>query len=144
MARLLIAILMLLGNGAAFAAGYAKPVGVPTVFVPSHGVEVGVWAVQTPIGHGIGVFERSGNGDWNLCGQCMISPEYPTMDGPVAEVGGPGPYVASKLQAINEVLSRRYPSVTPEPTGSTMDRVNQSLSGYVIRIVNGSPALGPK
>ena len=131
---------------AAYAATYTPPAGAPRLVVPNHGVEVGVWAAQTAVGHGIGVFERSLNGtEWKLCFNCIVSPELPTMDSPVASMGGAGPYVASKLEAINEVLARRYPQVAPPLSGSTLDQVNGALGGsYVLRMVNGAPAIGPR
>lgn len=126
----------------AHAAGYPKPPNAPTIMVPNHGVEVGVWAAQTAIGHGIGIFERSGTGDWTLCGTCMAVVEYPTLDAVVSAAGGAGPYVASKLDRINGVLAARYPAIIVEPT-TTLDKVNLSIQGYVLRLVNGSPQFGP-
>lgn len=143
MARLLIA-LMLMFPGAAYAAGYTKPPGAPSVFVPSHGVEVGVWAAQTGVGHGIGIFERSGTGDWTLCFNCLIGVEYPTLDSVVNAAGGAGPWVAGKLADINAVLSIRFPAVMAEPTGSTLDKVNSSLAANTLRLVNGVPQIGPR
>lgn len=140
----LVLAIGILFSGAAYAAQYTPPPNAPRVMVPSHGVEVGVWAVQTPVGHGIGIFERSGSGDWSLCNWCLAVVEYPTLDSVVAAAGGAGPFVVSKLDAINDILARRYPSVTPEPTGSTLDQVNGALGNYVIRIVNGVPTLGPR
>lgn len=125
---------------AAQAASYAVPSSSPRVYVPDHGVEVTVAAVQTAVGHGIGVLERSGGGEWTLCNFCLIDPEIPTMDTAVNSAGGPGPYVESKRDRINDVLSRRFPSVMP--SGSTMDRVNGALSGLALRLVNGAPQLG--
>lgn len=122
---------------------YTKPVGAPEIAVPNYGVSVTIFAAQTPVGHGIGVFERKADGSLYLCGQCII-PEYPTMDGPVAAAGGPGPYVASKLAEINAIMASRYPAIGGEPTGSAMDRVNQAVGNYALRLVNGSPQLGPK
>jgi hypothetical protein len=141
MRSVIIAALLLFSN-AAYAAGYTKPAGAPSVLVPNYGVEVGVWAAQTPVGHGIGVFEKRADG-WYLCGVCAI-PEYPTMDGPVAAAGGPGPYVESKRAEINAILASRYPAIGGEPTGSAIDRVNQSLAGNVLRLIEGSPQLGPR
>jgi hypothetical protein len=136
--------LMMLFPGAAYAASYAPPPGAPTVFVDAHGVTVGVWAAQTGVGHGIGIFEKSGTNPWTLCGQCLIAPEYPTLDSVVAAAGGPGPYVASKLADVNAVLSIRYPAIGGAPTGTTLDKVNGSLAGYSLRLVNGVPTLGAK
>lgn len=142
MGRILAAMLLLASP--ALANNYPKPANAPTVFVPSHGVEVGVWAAQTAVGHGIGIFERSTSGAWVLCAQCLVSPEYPTLDSAVAAAGGAGPYVAGKLADINAVLSIRYPVVAPEPTGTTLDRVNGALAGYAVRLVNGVPQVGPR
>lgn len=121
---------------------YTKPVGAPEIAVPNHGVVVAIFAAQTPVGHGIGVFEQRGS-DWYLCGQCVIA-EYPTMDGPVAAAGGPGPYVESKRAELNAILAARYPAIGGEPTGSAIDRVNQAVGNYALRLVNGSPQLGPR
>lgn len=128
----------------AHAAAYSKPAGAPTIVVPDHGVEVGVWAASTAVGHGVGVFERSLNGtDWNLCGTCLVDTGYPTLDAKVDAAGGAGPYVAGKMAAINQLLASRYPSVAPEPT-TTLERVNQAIGSYALRLINGSPALGPR
>lgn len=137
-----LALALLLFSTAANA--YTKPVGAPEIVVPNHGVTVAIFAAQTPVGHGIGVFEyKPAQNDWYLCGVCII-PEYPTMDNPVAAAGGPGPYVASKLPELNAILASRYPAIGGEPTGSAMDRVNQAVGNYALRLVNGSPQLGPK
>lgn len=142
--RGLILAVALLVCGAAQAATYTPPPNAPRVMVPSHGVEVGVWAAQTAVGHGIGVFERSGSGDWNLCFNCLIDVEYPTLDSAVNAAGGAGPYVASKVDKINAVLAMRYPAVAPEPTGTTLDQVNGAIQGYALRVVGGVPVLGSK
>lgn len=142
MVRSLTLALMLFSN-AAYAAGYTKPAGVPEAFVPAYGVTVGVWAAQTAVGHGIGVFENNGSG-WTLCGMCMVDAQTPNLDGAVAYAGGVGPFVAGKIADVNAVLALRYPAVGNEPTGTTLDRVNGSLSGYGLRMVNGSPQLGSR
>lgn len=126
----------------AHAAGYTKPAGAPEVYVPDHGVSVGVWAVQTAIGHGIGVFEKSGN-DWVLCGICLVDASIPNLDANVSAAGGAGSYVVGKLPAINAVMAQRYPAVGGGPV-STLDAVNQALQGMGLRLVNGSPVLGPR
>jgi len=138
----ILALALLLFSTAANA--YTKPAGAPEIVVPSRGVTVAIWADMTAIGHGIGIFERVGTGAWTLCGQCFLA-EYPTMDGPVAAAGGPGPYVESKRAAINAILASRYPATGGPSTGSTIDRVNQALAaGSVLRLVDGSPQLGPR
>lgn len=131
---------------AAQAASYPKPSGVPEIYLASKGVTVGVWAAQTAVGHGIGIFEKKdGSADWSLCFNCLISPELPTMDSAVNGAGGPEAYVASKLPAINATLAAKYSGVSPDlATGMTMERVNGALSSYALRIVNGSPQLGAK
>lgn len=141
MVRLLIALMLF--SGAAHAASYTKPAGAPEVFVPSYGVTVGVWAAQTAVGHGIGVFEKSGSGDWTLCFNCLASVEYPNLDAVVSAAGGAGPYVAGQIAAVNAILASRYPSVVAEPT-TTLDKVNASIGFYALRLVNGSPVLGAK
>lgn len=142
--RYAIALILLLGSNAAWAASYTPPPNAPQVYLPNYGVTVGVWAAQTGVGHGIGIFEKSGTNPWTLCGQCIISPGYPTLDSDVAAAGGAGPYVAGKLADVNAVLSIRYPQIGAEPAGTTLDKVNGSLAGYVLRLVNGSPQIGPK
>lgn len=126
----------------AHAAGYTKPSGTPEVYVPDHGVSVGVWAVQTAIGHGIGVFEKSGS-DWVLCGICLVDASIPNLDANVSAAGGAGPYVVSRLPQINALLAQRFPAVGGGPV-STLDAVNQALQGMGLRLVNGSPVLGAK
>lgn len=139
MGRVLVLALLLFSTAAN---AYTKPQGAPEIAVPNYGVTVAVFAAQTPVGHGIGVFEyKPAQNDWYLCGQCVIA-EYPSLDGPVAAAGGPGPYVESKRAEINAILASRYPAIGGEPTGSTIDRVNASLATNVLRLVNGSPQLG--
>lgn len=126
----------------AHAAGYPKPAGTPEVYVPNYGVTVGVWAVHTAIGDGIGVFEKSGS-DWNLCGYCLVDAAIPNLDSDVAAAGGPSGYVQSKLSALNTILAARYPAIGGGPV-TTLDQVNQALGGYALRLVNGSPSIGVK
>jgi hypothetical protein len=143
MGKILVLVLALLANKPLSAATYTPPPNAPRVVVQTMGVEVGVWAAQTAIGHGIGIFERSVNGtEWSLCFNCLIDPEYPTLDSVVNAAGGAGPYVQSKLNAINTRLSARYPSVVAEPTGTTLDKVNGALATNVLRLVGGVPTLG--
>jgi len=139
MRSVIIAALLLFSTAAN---AYTKPQGSPEIAVPGHGVVVAVFAAQTPVGHGIGVFEQRG-ADWYLCGQCIIA-EYPSLDGPVAAAGGAGPYIESKRAEINAILASRYPAVGGEPSGSAIDRVNQAIQGQTLRLVNGSPQLGPR
>lgn len=139
----LAGVILMLVFGCSAANAYTKPQGAPEVVIPSRGVTVAIWAEMTAIGHGIGIFERVGTGAWTLCGQCFLA-EYPTMDGPVAAAGGPGPYVESKRAEINAILAARFPPVGGEPSGSTIDKVNASLGTNVLRLVNGSPQLGPR
>jgi hypothetical protein len=143
MVRSLVFATTMLASGGLMAADYTQPPGAPEIAVPNHGVVVSVFAAQTAIGHGIGIFEKRSTG-WYLCGQCLIAPGFPTLDSDVAAAGGPGPYVASKLADVNAVLSIRFPPLTQAPSGTTLDRVNGSLSAYTLRLVNGSPALGLK
>jgi len=142
MRSIIIAALLLFSTAAN---AYTKPAGSPEIVVPNYGVTVAVFAAQTAIGHGIGVFEyKPAQNDWTLCGTCFLA-EYPTMDGPVAAAGGPGPYVESKRAAINAILASRYPASSTPSSGSTIDRVNQALSGsFALGLVNGSPQLAPR
>lgn len=89
------------------------------------------------------MFEKSANGDWTLCFNCLASVEYPNLDAVVAAAGGAGPYVAGQIAAVNAILASRYPSVAPEPT-TTLDKVNQAVGTYTLRLVNGSPQIGAK
>jgi hypothetical protein len=138
----LAGVILMLVFGCTAANAYTKPQGAPEIAVPAHGVVVAVFAAQTPVGHGIGVFEQRGN-DWYLCGQCVIA-EYPTMDNPVAAAGGAGPYVASKIPELNAILAARYPATGVPSTGSAIDRVNQALGAFALGLVNGSPVLAPR
>lgn len=141
MVKLLFAALLLFSTAAN---AYTKPQGAPEVVIPSRGVTVAIWADQTAVGHGIGIFERAGTGAWTLCGQCFLA-EYPTMDGPVAAAGGAVPYVASKVPELNTILAARYPATGAPSTGSAIDRVNQALSGsFALGLVNGSPQIAPR
>lgn len=137
-----LAILFLLLALPAHAAEYPQPKGAPELFLPGHNVTISVFAVQTPIGHGIAVLERRSEG-WYLCGQCMVSPEVPTMDAAVIAAGGPESYIESKRNAINAILAKRYPAADSKRSETTLDSVNQSLAaGSTLRIVNGVPQLG--
>lgn len=127
----------------AHAAGYPKPAGVPEVYVPNYGVTVAVGAVHTAIGDGIGVLENNGSGVWTLCGICLADPAIPNLDADVAAAGGTSAYVASKLSALNAILAARYPAIGGGPV-TTLDQVNQALQSQALRLVNGSPVLGPR
>lgn len=121
----------------AYAVDYVQPQGAPQLTLPS-GLTISVFAVQTPVGHGIGIFERDSAGKWQLCGTCLPVLEYPTMDPAIAAAGGPAAYVASRLPAINDALARRYPATAPQ-TG--IGGVNQALSSNALVMVNGVPTL---
>lgn len=141
MVKLLFAALLLFSTAAN---AYTKPVGAPEILVPGRNVTVAIWADQTAIGHGIGIFELRA-GTWYLCGTCLIDVEYPTMDNAVNAAGGAVPYVASKVPAINAKLAALYPATNAPPTGSAIERVNQALSGsFALRVIDGSPQLGPR
>jgi hypothetical protein len=141
MRSIIIAALLLFSTAAN---AYTKPAGAPEIVVPSKGVTVAVWAEQTAVGHGIGIFELRA-GTWYLCGNCLIDVEYPTMDSAVTAAGGALPYVASKVPAINAKLAALYPATGAPSTGSAIDRVNQALSGsFALGLVNGSPVLAPR
>jgi hypothetical protein len=129
--------------GCSAANAYTKPQGAPEVFIPGRNVTVAVWADQTPVGHGIGIFELRA-GAWYLCGNCLIDVEYPTMDSAVNAAGGAAPYVASKVPAINAKLAALYPASNAPPTGSTIERVNGALGSFALGLVNGSPVLSPR
>ena len=140
MRSVIIAALLLFSTAAN---AYTKPAGVPEIVIPSRGVTVAIWADQTAVGHGIGIFELRA-GTWYLCGTCLIDVEYPTMDNAVNAAGGALPYVASKVPAINAKLAALYPASSAPSTGSAIERVNQALSANVLRLVDGSPQLGPR
>jgi hypothetical protein len=141
--RALIA-LMLLISAPAWAADYFQPKGAPEIFVPVLNVTISVFAVQTPVGHGIGVFEKRG-GEWFLCGQCLVSPEIPSMDAAVKFAGGAEAYIASKRDAINAVLAKRYPPSGVQRSEGAVESVNQALvTGFVLRMVDGVPQLGTR
>lgn len=128
----------------AMPAEYQPPKGAPELFIPGHNVTISVFAAQTPIGHGIGIFERRG-GAWFLCGQCLISPETPTMENAVKAAGGPKAYVAAQLAAINAVLAKRYPPNGATRAGGTLNDVNEALiEGHVLQMVDGIPQLGSR
>lgn len=138
MRSVIIAALLLFSTAAN---AYTKPQGAPEVFIPGRNVTVAVWADQTPVGHGIGIFELRA-GAWYLCGNCLVDVEYPTMDSAVNAAGGAAPYVESKVPAINAKLAAMFPPTGAPSTGSAIERVNQALSGQVFRLVDGSPVLG--
>jgi len=140
----LAGVILMLVFGCSAANAYTKPAGAPEIVVPSKGVTVAIWADQTAVGHGIGIFELRA-GTWYLCGTCLVSAEYPTMDAAVNAAGGPEAYVAAKAPAINAKLAALFPPTNAPPSGSTIDRVNQALSGsFALGLVNGSPVLAPK
>jgi hypothetical protein len=140
----LLAPLLLLLSGPAFAADYVQPKGAPEIFVPNHNVTVSIFAIQTPVGHGIGILERR-DGAWFLCGQCLISPETPSLEAPVKAAGGADRYVASKRDAINAVLAARYPASGVQRSDRTLESVNEALvKSTVLRLVDGVPQLGTR
>lgn len=120
---------------------YVKPQGVPTLDLTplGHGVTIGVWAVQTPLGGSLGIFEyKPATQDWSLCGQCITSPDTPNMDATVDALTPLG-YIAARKGELNSLLAFRYP-----PIGSPLDgvgKVNQALNGFVLQVINGVPVL---
>ncbi len=135
---------VLLSSAPALAADYVQPKGAPELFVPSRNVTVSVFAVQTGVGHGIGIFEKRGD-SWFLCGQCLISPEMPTLEGAVKAAGGPEAYVVSKRNEINVVLANRYPASGVVRSDASVESVNQVLvEDTVLRLVDGIPQLGSR
>jgi hypothetical protein len=141
MRSIIIAALLLFSTAAN---AYTKPAGTPEIVVPGRNVTIAIWADQTAVGHGIGIFELRA-GAWYLCGTCIVDVEYPTLDNAVNAAGGALPYVASKVPAINAKLAALYPASNAPPTGSTIERVNQALSGsFALGLVNGSPVLAPR
>jgi len=141
--RVLVPLLLLLSTPA-LAVDYVQPGGAPQIYVPSHNVTVSVFAVQTPVGFGIGIFEKRGAA-WFLCGQCLVSPELPSMEAAVNQAGSPAKYVASKREEINAVLASRYPASADRKSDVTLDSVNKALvDGAVLSLVNGVPQLGTR
>lgn len=141
MRPIIIAALLLFSTAAN---AYTKPQGAPEIVVPGRNVTVAIWADQTAVGHGIGIFELRA-GVWYLCGTCIVDVEYPTLDNAVNAAGGALPYVASKVPAINAKLAALYPPTNAPPTGSAIERVNQALSGsFALGLVNGSPQIAPR
>jgi len=141
--RSLLPVLFLLSAPAA-AAEYVQPKGAPEIFVPVHNVTVSVFAVQTPVGQGIGIFEKR-DGMWFLCGQCLVAPEVPSMDTAVKSAGGPEKYVASRRAAINAVLATRYPASGIKRSDAVVEGVNDALAaGFSLRLVDGVPQLGSR
>jgi hypothetical protein len=139
----LAGVILMLVFGCSAANAYTKPQGAPEIVVPGRNVTVAIWADQTAVGHGIGIFELRA-GTWYLCGTCLIDVEYPTLDNAVNGAGGALPYVASKVPAINAKLAALYPASNAPPTGSAIDRVNQALGSFALGLVNGSPVLAPR
>ncbi len=136
--------LLLVFSVQASAADYIQPRGAPELFVPGHNVTVSVFAVQTPVGHGIGILEKRSNG-WFLCGQCLVSPEVPSMEAAVKAAGGADRYVASKREEINAILASRYPAAAEKGSEVTLDGVNKApINGAMLRLVNGVPQLGSR
>ena len=83
----LAGVILMLVFGCSATNAYTKPAGAPEVVIPSRGVTVAIWADQTAVGHGIGIFKLRA-GTWFLCGTCLINVEYPTMDSAVNAAGG--------------------------------------------------------
>lgn len=141
--RLLVPFLLVL-SGPAFAADYVQPKGAPEIFVPGHNVTVSIFAIQTPVGHGIGILEKR-DGAWVLCGQCLIAPETPSLEAAVKSAGGADRYVSSKRDAINAVLASRYPASGVQRSNGTLESVNEALAkSTILRLVDGVPQLGSR
>ncbi len=122
------------------AQAYTKPQGVPTLVLSDYNLTIGVWAVHTLVGDGLGVFEyRPVSQDWSLCGQCITNPDTPNMDAAVNALTPLG-YITAHKGELNSILALRYPAIGGQPT-SGVDRVNQTLPGFSLAIVNGVPTL---
>ncbi|MDP1588993.1 MAG: hypothetical protein Q8M07_14680 [Prosthecobacter sp.] len=141
--RALFPLLLLLSTQA-FAASYDQPRGALEIFVPGHNVTVSIFAVQTPVGHGIGILERRSEG-WYLCGRCLITPELPTLAAAVKAAGGPERYVASKREDINAILALQYPANSERRLDTSVESINKALTATsTLRLINGVPQLGPR
>ncbi len=139
--RTLLAVLVaILCAGPCWA--YSKPQGVPTLDLTPAGysLTIGVWAVHTLVGDGLGIFEyRPASQDWALCGNCITTPDTPNMDASVT-ANGPLGYVIIHKAELNSLLAARYPAIGGTPV-SGVDKVNQFLAGQTLQMVNGLPVL---
>ena len=135
-------LLFVLSAQPCLAAEYSQPPGAPEIFLPDHNVTVSIFAVQTPVGHGIGILEKR-DGAWFLCGRCLVAAEVPSLDAAVKAAGGAERFLASKIEAINAVLAARYPARTSRRSENAFDEVDKALSTTTtLRLVNGVPQLG--
>lgn len=141
--RIVLSLLLLI-SPPSFAASYDQPRGAPEIFVPGHNVTVSIFAIQTPVGHGIGILERRPEG-WFLCGRCLIAPEMPTLAAAVKAAGGPERYVASKRKEINAILALQYPADSQRRSDTSVEDVNKALAETsTLRLVSGVPQLGSR
>lgn len=142
-----VALAFLLSSGSVLATEHTQPAGAPQVFVAEHGVTVSVWAIDGVLGDGLAIFEKSPNGAWTLCGQCMPVQEL-NLQSEVNFKGGPVPYISAQLESINNVLKFRYPkiiSTDPQPGGSILNQINYALwFNFKLENQGGSPVLTSK
>lgn len=132
MVKYLFAALLLFST-AANAIEVTKPDGGVVGYVPHYDVTIAVVAIRvSTIGEGLAVIERKPNGQWELCGQCMPSPQ--NLAAEVAFHGSPTAYINNERDGINRLLAMRYPAITPtgpSPTAGVQEQLNAVLaSGF--------------
>ena len=143
--KYVIALLLLLGSNAAQAASYAKPSGVPEIFLPEYQKTIAVFAITSPAGSGLAVLERQPDGNYIACGICTRF--VVDLAGEIAFKGGARQYIEAMVPDLNDILVYNYPMKTAPVPGSTpVGQLNYSLfaDGFTLRMVNGVPQIGPR
>ena len=137
---------MLMANcSAAHAASYAKPAGVPEIFLPEYQKTIAVFAITSPAGSGLAVLERQPDGNYVACGICTRF--VVDLAGEIAFKGGARQYIEAMVPDVNDIMVYNYPMKTaPVPGATPVGQLNYSLfaDGFTLRMVNGVPVLGSK
>lgn len=126
--------------------------GTPRVTVPNYGMQVGIWAVGTPVGDTVALFERQ-VGSTGLWTQFFHTDYYSsasslgTLANAVATAGGDAAFLKLKQPEINTALAHRYPVIGGGPlVGSSndpvLDAINTALATGGFQLdAHGTPSL---
>lgn len=141
--RIILFLLALLFAAPVAAASYAKPAGVPEIYLADWNKTIAVFAVTSPVGAGLAVFERQADGTYMYCGICI---RFDTeLASQIAFKGGARGYIEAMAPDINDILAFQYPVRSAAgPAKTPVDQLNAELAGFVLRVVNGVPVFAPR
>lgn len=118
---------------------FAKPDGALTATLPDYHVTIGVWAVVTPIGGFLGVFELQPNGTWIYSGSGGFEYADATFGPDVVAMGAMQWLLSNGIPRANLTLASRFPPIGA-PTTDPIAQVNTAL-GAGFQIIH-SPSTG--